>query len=366
MNADIVLGLFFGDEGKGNTVHWRVQYAKQPLIVRFGGGSQCGHTVYHKGRRHVFASFGSGTLQGAPTYWSQFTAIDPVAFMNERKLLVDLNPQVEINPRCMIVTPYDKVHNRFLSSGITDTTGMGFGATIERNEKHFHLYANDLYYNQVLHAKMQMLREECYGMHKVKNDQLNEFYKAVEYLKRHTYSVGTLRETRTIHDTIIFEGHQGILLDQHYGFFPYVTRSNTTSQNLWELVKEAQIELQNIHIYYVMRSYLTRHGDGYVPESELKVYADAPHETNGTDKYQGEFKLVPHSSQLIQYALGCDKLYHPSIFQNQKHLVVTCLDQTNNEIYINGQVIPFEHFNSSHTGDPLLNIIPFISNEQVL
>lgn len=365
MNADIVLGLFFGDEGKGNTVNWRAQHAERPLIVRFGGGSQCGHTVYHKGRRHVFCSFGSGTFQGAPTHWSKFTAIDPIVFKNERNLIADLNPQVEIHSECKIITPYDKDFNRIWSQGKTDTTGMGFGATIERNEDHYHLLMRDLYYPSILHAKMEKIRDHYY-CDRIESKRLDEFFKACKYLKQHTHPVSSLEEAKATHDTLIFEGHQGILLDQHHGFFPHVTRSNTTTKNLWELVKEAQVEPHNIHIYYVMRAYLTRHGDGYMPESELKVHVDILAETNVLNEYQGEFRKALHSSQLIQYALQCDESYHPFILHNNKHIVITCLDQTNNEIYIDDEIIPFEDFGSKHTGNPLLKIISFVSNEQIL
>lgn len=82
-----VIGLGFGDEGKGITTDYLCSKTKNPLVVRFCGGSQVGHTVVHNGIRHVFSSFGSGTLRGVPTYWSHKCALDPIGMLNELDVL---------------------------------------------------------------------------------------------------------------------------------------------------------------------------------------------------------------------------------------------------------------------------------------
>ena len=79
----VVVGCAFGDEGKGMTVDWLVKDKENPIVVRFGGGHQCGHRVVHKDKEHIFSNFGSGTLRGAPTYWSKDCTIDPVGFIKE-------------------------------------------------------------------------------------------------------------------------------------------------------------------------------------------------------------------------------------------------------------------------------------------
>ncbi len=74
----IVLGSFMGDEGKGQTVHNIC--AKNPensLVIRFSGGHQVGHTVKYGDLMHTFSNFGSGTLLGVPTYWSEYCTVDP-------------------------------------------------------------------------------------------------------------------------------------------------------------------------------------------------------------------------------------------------------------------------------------------------
>ncbi|HSY75885.1 MAG TPA: adenylosuccinate synthetase, partial [Bacteroidia bacterium] len=67
--VSIVVGLGYGDESKGSTTAFLCQQGSNPLVIRYCGGHQAGHTVIYSGKRHVFSNFGSGTLQGAPTYW---------------------------------------------------------------------------------------------------------------------------------------------------------------------------------------------------------------------------------------------------------------------------------------------------------
>lgn len=368
MQVKIVLGLLFGDEGKGNTVNALCKKWASPLVVRFGGGSQCGHTVYHKQRRHVFSSFGSGTFEGTPTHISRYSVIDPVAFKNERELIKHLNPQVEIDAEAMIVLPHDKAHNRELSDDVTDTTGMGFGAAIERNENHFHIYMRDLHYQRILHAKIEAIKKEYYDFYVNQCAYaMSEFYRACDYLKDHTTTVSGLKGVDNTHDTLIFEGHQGIMLDQHYGIFPYVTRSNTTSKNIWKILRDSTIYFdKNPEIYYVMRSYLTRHGDGSMCTPlnlERREYPSPPYETNVLNEWQGEFRKDDHSEDLIRYALECDRFQHP-IGPITKNLVITCLDQTNDHIFIDGKSIPFEDFKLDKLKG--LNKIPFRSTEETL
>ena len=72
MSHSIVIGLGFGDEGKGITTSYLCKKLEgTKIVVRFNGGHQAGHTVVFNGKRHIFSSWGSGTLQGIPTYWSE-------------------------------------------------------------------------------------------------------------------------------------------------------------------------------------------------------------------------------------------------------------------------------------------------------
>ena len=89
---NIVVGCTFGDEGKGQVTHALCCDAKRkhlkPLVVRFSGGHQAGHTVVtSSGTMHIFSCFGSGTFAKAPTYWTKQCVMDPLQWMREREEL---------------------------------------------------------------------------------------------------------------------------------------------------------------------------------------------------------------------------------------------------------------------------------------
>ena len=113
-----VIGLGFGDEGKGMVTDYLCSQSRNPLVIRFSGGHQAGHTVRRDGISHTFANFGCGTLQGVPTYWSSGCTVDPVGLLNELKLLAYemgddvFNVKLYVNNECPVTTPYDMLYNR--------------------------------------------------------------------------------------------------------------------------------------------------------------------------------------------------------------------------------------------------------------
>jgi adenylosuccinate synthase len=82
-----VIGLGFGDEGKGMFTDYLCSQLPDAMVVRFSGGHQAGHTVEYKNKRHVFANFGSGSLRGNPTYWSKHCTVEPLGLFNELDIL---------------------------------------------------------------------------------------------------------------------------------------------------------------------------------------------------------------------------------------------------------------------------------------
>lgn len=322
----IVIGLGYGDEGKGLTTSYLCSQTKNPLVVRFNGGHQAGHTVVYKGKRHVFSSFGSGTLQGVPTYWSAFCTFNPIAFIAERRLLDD--PTVFVNPLCPVTTPYDVAHNQWREKKFRHgSVGVGFGSTVERHESHRKLYVQDLFYPTVLDYKLQMI-EEYYGQFvdfDITLKDLQYFLNCVDAVK----PLIQLADDSILMDTYtpIFEGAQGILLDQDFGFFPNVTRSNTTSKNAIKLLNSSRCWSE---IYYVTRSYLTRHGNGFMPGEDIwnpMSLKNNENETNVSHEYQGNFRKAPLNLDLLNYALKCDNHFSQGHIKN---LVITCMDQYEN------------------------------------
>lgn len=327
----IIVGLGFGDEGKGLTVSHLASKVKNPLIIRFNGGHQAGHTVVHNNVRHVFSSFGSGTLQGYPTYWSENCTIYPVAFYNELQALLanKIEPVFFAHPLCPITTPFDVSNNQNNVSNISHgTCGVGFGATIKRHfEDHYKLFLKDIYNEYVLLTKLEAIRK-FYNAFKY---DYTPFLEKIESIKKY---IKIDKDVLFYDYNPIFEGAQGIMLDQNIGFFPHVTRSNTGSKNAIKLYKNYMFDrIENIT--YVTRTYLTRHGNGPMPNEEhshLLKLQNSEKETNVSNKFQGEFRKTILDLDLLNYALKADADNRELPFNG--NLMITCVDQTGEDIYV--------------------------------
>ena len=346
MKTSIVIGLGFGDEGKGLVTDYLCKRNRQPWVVRFNGGHQAGHTVVTAGgKRHVFSSLGSGSLAGAPTYWSKYCSFYPPGFLEEYKALEQLGvrPGFYIDAQSPVTTLYDVIYNRSLeqSRNPHGSCGLGFGATIERHEMGCRLVARDLLSARELKTKLK--KTSRYYDKKIKeanNSLLSEIYYGYDVQQiasRYLHAVnacfslinlveeGDLMSTLKISGaSLIFEGAQGILLDMDHGFFPHVTRSYTTCKNAMEIIRRNRLSAPSL--FYVTRSYQTRHGAGPMTnESLIPELQHTEQETNVQNTWQGSFRRAVLDLDQLQYALSCDYRFCP---QAARHLVVTCLDQT--------------------------------------
>ncbi len=336
----IVVGAGFGDEGKGLTVSYLASKVKNPLIVRFNGGHQAGHTVVHNNIRHVFSSFGSATLQGVPTYWSENCTIYPTAFYNELQALLinKIEPVFFAHPLCPITTPFDVYSNQNNNATVSHgTCGVGFGATVKRHfVDNYKLFLKDIYHPNVLMTKLESIRKFYNPSSQFPSYDWTPFLEKIDFIKKHiTIDNGLFYEY-----TPIFEGAQGIMLDQTHGFFPHVTRSNTGATNAIELCKSGLFEDVE-EITYVTRTYLTRHGNGpmmNVEHAHLLQLQNIANETNVSHKFQGEFRKTILDLDLLNYAIDADIDSH--YLPLKLNLMITCIDQTGDDIYVtrNGKV----------------------------
>ena len=328
----IVVGLGFGDEGKGMTVNSLCSDPNNEMVIRMSGGQQCGHTVVTDKIRHVFSSFGSGTLKGVPTYWSEYCTVDPMSVIKEGNKLIEqgITPKIIYNANAMITTPFDVVQNIMvdLNKG-HGTVGVGFGATIQRNESHYRLNVRDLYFSKIRDEKLKNILK-YYGYTTPLNTKAQKFYDNFieacdKFIKMYDF-VENFAQLHTRDKKLIFEGGQGIMLDQDYGFFPNVTRSYTTSRNAMEFIIN-NLDSSDVETYYVTRAYQTRHGIGYMTNADLPIsYIKInPNETNVDTGYQGTFRKSVLDLDLLKYALSCDKYYNSD--WSPKKLVITCCDQ---------------------------------------
>jgi adenylosuccinate synthase len=343
----IILGMGYGDEGKGVFTDYLASKLESPVVIRFNGGHQCGHTVRHsRGHMHVFSNFGAGSFRQIPTFFSRFCTIDPMGILREYKALQSLGvkPVLFVDPLAMVTTPFDKLYNiNDESNRVHGTVGVGFGATVERNQATHKLFVQDLFFPAILRRKIEAVRD--YYRAKLKAGGIDSCLAALEL---EMMRIGQfLYEAEVCRDIIqlvtekqlfamrfanhIFEGGQGILLDMDFGIFPNVTRSNTTGKNAFEMLCRNGIATDTT-VYYLTRAYQTRHGNGWMSSEKYPVtLVNNEHETNGPGGHQGEFRTGMLDTDMLRYALQCDASFSG---EAEKQMVISCMDQLTSYRYL--------------------------------
>ncbi len=341
MHASIVVGLQFGDEGKGVVTNYLCSQKKadETMVVRFSGGQQAGHTVIHNGIKHIFSNYGSGSLQGIDTYLSEHCTFYPRSMYIERRILLSkgIDPHIVIHPLAKLTTPYDVAYNRVNSANLSHgTCGFGVGATMKRNiESGYKLYAIDTTNSAVLHAKLESIKsyyEKLLGrplgskgnetkFEEILKEEMPLFLKALE---EDIFFIGDYGWLERGYTNLIFEGSQGILLDMDHGIFPNVTYANTTSKNAIEICNKLGI---TYHLNYVTRCYQTRHGNGWMSNLTPVNLINTEEEINTTNLYQGRFRIGELDYDLLNYALKVDGIYSGNSADPYRALFVTCMDQ---------------------------------------
>ena len=362
--ASIVIGLGFGDEGKGLTTDYLCSQSLYPLVIRFNGGQQAGHTVCNaNGLRHVFSSFGAGTLRGAATYWSSGCTMSPSALLNEYRALNSsgISPRLYLDQLCAVTTHYDVLYNRLLEqqrgSARHGSCGMGFGNTLQRHEAEVSLVAGDLIYPErcidklkqirlyyALKAKTELTIDFTALHHDAEDQRFMTYLAELQMLLNHNIFITSEKAIFADRqfDQYIFEGAQGVLLDMDFGYFPHVTRSHTTSKNALDLIRRNTLQTSSVTLYGVSRVYHTRHGQGpFVAHADQLVLKNNEMETNVLNDFQGNFRTGPLDLDQLNYALESESSQNNGI---AKHLVLTCADQVDEDY------LPYTLTGKLHTG----------------
>lgn len=319
-----VLGSFFGDEGKGQTVFNLCKETKPQLVVRFSGGHQVGHTVRMKQDvgyiEHTFSNFGCGTFLDIPTFWSHFCTVDPIAAMLEYKELEKLGfpPKIYYSPLCEVVLPYDRVEQITDETNlIHGTVGTGFKKCLDRVKAGYHLTVADCTNLNVLRCKVMAIVANYYGHLQSEQLTVNIDQWCIDVFNYFS-SVGYVTITELYWATdIVFEGSQGILLDQTFGIMPYCTPSNTTAKNIAELFNRYIVPV------FVMRPYITRHGNGLIPSTKEVISVDDPN--NQYNDFQKTMRAVQFDIDLLKHSILINNISHP--YQKQPDFVVTHIDE---------------------------------------
>lgn len=289
MNVKVVTGANAGDEGKGMVAYSLAKEAisrnERVLSVLYNGGVQRGHTA----NGQVVHCTGTGDLAGGTTYYDERFVVDPIA-------LWLTGTKVFIHPKCRIVLPCDVIRNREreIARGADKhgSCGMGIFECVRRNKAPlWKLCAADLADYFELYNKVEKIRRDLAC---VTNDDVyntDNFMRAADYVVRNCPMV-ELHEIVAGYDTLIFEGGQGLLLDQeNIGDFPHLTPSSVGSYNIHKTINNLGAE--STDIFYVSRSYMTRHGVGPMDAECRKedINASIIDATNGVNEWQGALRF---------------------------------------------------------------------------
>ena len=367
MEAKIVVGLGMGDEGKGITTDFlSKQSPGSCIVVRFSGGQQAGHTVQIGDVKHTYATYGSGTGRGLPTYLSEYCTFYPPNALNEHNVLIDKGYKnlLYLHPLAKLTTYWDvawgRLRERIYNHG---SCGIGVGATMARQEQSpYKLFVCDLRYPRILEEKLRGIGR-YYG-EKVKDlncsqEMVDYFYSQADNEKQRwddavgsTYTKTIVKGIMTYTDLTeyfagyIFEGSQGILLDMEHGIFPNVTYSSTTSKNAVKVCDE--LGISDVEIYYVTRCYFTRHGAGWFPDFAPVLLSNNQDENNVWNEWQQNFRVAELDYELLKYAMMVDASYSRNY---RKNMVITCMDQRKDSRFETGYFPDISSFYTSWSPD---------------
>jgi len=322
--AQVIIGSGFGDEGKGlATDYFAALDGPDTLVIRFNGGSQAGHTVAAPdGRRHVFSQIGSGSFSRAASYLSRFFVANPILFLEEYQQLLALGvrPRVFADRRAPVTTPYDIMLNQALETarghGRHGSCGMGFGETIERQERGgFSLTVGDLADGGCIADQLRRIRSHYLPrrMAELGLSSVSEFAASDELIDRFVTDARRFGQlVQPVDESImrsgrqlLFEGAQGLLLDMDRGDFPHVTRSNTGLKNVVELAAAAGVDA--LRVSYMSRWYATRHGAGPMRgEVEREHLGELVDATNQPNDWQGSLRYGRLDTDRITRAVQAD------------------------------------------------------------
>ncbi len=309
--AYLVQGLAFGDEGKGTVTDSLTRKRGATLVVRFNGGSQAAHNVLADGQHHTFAQFGSGTLAGARTVLSKHMLVNPGNLLREGAHLVELGitdafDRIVVDSDALVTTPVHIAANRRreVERGTTahGTCGMGIGETVWHAIEHpdealrVRDLANAALAQDKLMAQMRRYDAKTPNMRQALGRALAAYGIFTDQV---AVADGDYLSDQLRGDgAVIFEGAQGVLLDQDFGFHPHTTWSDCTFGNALSLLEGTGAEVRRIG---VLRSYFTRHGAGPFPSFAPELQHHEPH--NDASGFQGAFRQGHFDMVLANYAL---------------------------------------------------------------
>ena len=276
MKLDVVLGLQWGDEGKGKIVD--VLAGRYPAVARFQGGPNAGHSLHFDGHNFVVRSIPSGIFrEGSTNIIGSGVVLDPITFREEcgniSKMGIDPKAKLNISKKAHLILPthrlLDAAYEAAAGKSKIGSTLKGIGPTYTDKISRHGLRVGDILapdfkarFEKLKNRHLQLLKDLNFECDPEKDEA--EWMSAIEFLKEFNlidceYFVNDWLDEKPM----LAEGAQGSLLDIDYGSYPYVTSSSTTVGGVCTGLGVAPSRVG--HVYGIFKAYCTRVGSGPFP-----------------------------------------------------------------------------------------------------
>ncbi|OUN64328.1 MULTISPECIES: adenylosuccinate synthase [unclassified Butyricimonas] len=276
MKVDVLLGLQWGDEGKGKVVD--VLTPNYDVVARFQGGPNAGHTLEFEGQKYVLRSIPSGIFQGDKVnIIGNGVVIDPALFKAEAEALAasghDLKKRLHISKKAHLILPthrfLDAAYEAAKGDAKVGTTGKGIGPTYTDKISRNGVRVGDILHDfDIKYAKAKARHEQILKSLNFAYDLAvaeKEWLEGIEYLKQFELVDSEHEINRLLDDekSILAEGAQGTMLDIDFGSYPFVTSSNTVCAGACTGLGVAPHRIGEV--YGIFKAYCTRVGSGPFP-----------------------------------------------------------------------------------------------------
>lgn len=276
MKLDVVLGLQWGDEGKGKIVD--VLAGNYPVVARFQGGPNAGHSLHFEGKSFVLRSIPSGIFRkDATNIIGNGVVLDPITFRKECENIeatgVPVKERIVIAKKAHLILPthrlLDAANEAAMGKGKIGSTLKGIGPTYTDKVSRNGLRVGDVLapdfadrYRKLKDRHVKMLAQMQFECNPEAEEA--EFFAAVEYLKQFRLTDCEYYVNKLLEDhEILAEGAQGSMLDIDYGSYPFVTSSSTACAGACIGLGVAPSKIG--HVYGIFKAYCTRVGSGPFP-----------------------------------------------------------------------------------------------------
>lgn len=276
MKLDVVLGLQWGDEGKGKIVD--VLAGRYPAVARFQGGPNAGHSLHFDGHNFVVRSIPSGIFRdGSTNIIGSGVVLDPITFREEcgniSKMHIEPKEKICISKKAHLILPthrlLDAAYEAAAGKSKIGSTLKGIGPTYTDKISRHGLRVGDILapdfherFEKLKNRHLQLLKDLNFECDPDKDEA--EWMSAIEFLRGFKlidceYFVNNWLDEKSM----LAEGAQGSLLDIDYGSYPYVTSSSTTIGGVCTGLGVAPSRVG--HVYGIFKAYCTRVGSGPFP-----------------------------------------------------------------------------------------------------